>query len=104
MAYFANSTAADLFQERQCDCCDHWRRDAGGWNCPVWEVHLMVKRTEQTAQVLDRLIPLGFPEQIECSMFVPLRETESPTGVAVRELREDELAPTPTAPAQGRLF
>jgi hypothetical protein len=75
MAYFANGTEGDMFQEANCAFCVHWKDDGDGRGegCPVNDVHLLFsyelcnKKADPGKVILDTLIT---PE-MTCTMFHP---------------------------------
>lgn len=66
MAYFSNSETAFQFQDKNCQHCYHWLRDAIGDHCPIMDVHFGYQGGHKEAQaVLDMLIN---PTTKKCTM------------------------------------
>lgn len=90
MAYFSNGTEGLMYNERYCERCQNWGRDAISEKtevpgCPIWDAHMVYAYEEcnsdsNAKHILDALIPMvdfrakdGVSYHIagECSMFFP---------------------------------
>lgn len=92
MAYFPNGSSGDVFMERWCMNCIHWKLDEMSVTegCPVWDLHMMgnydqCKKTDVGnvwKTVLECLIPTKkescYPDK--CRMFSPVTSTPDIPG------------------------
>jgi hypothetical protein len=84
MAYFSNGTEGDMYQEKYCENCDHWKldEDTETWGCPVMDLHYEHNRSkdETIKTILEILIPTNeettFAEP--CKMMVEKKKKEEP--------------------------
>ena len=77
MAFFSNSTEAEIWKEQNCYRCLHWNEDSG---CPVENVHWLYCYEAQgrkhngdkmPREILDLLIPSDKKGHADtCSMFI----------------------------------
>lgn len=72
MAYFANGTEGDMYEEKYCSRCVHNQDEERG--CPVMNAHLMYNygQTGVVESVLSMLIPRDGIRNEQCRMFVEL--------------------------------
>lgn len=69
--YFSNGTEGEMFQERNCFQCLHWKDNADHEEvCQVWFAHELFSGDKSKRRVLDMLIPDGDPTVVRCKMFV----------------------------------
>ena len=79
MAYFANGTSGQMFEEQWCERCVHYGTATKG--CPVFGAHLLYsyelcnQKQHPGKIILDMLIP---NDCNSCAMFVS-RDSVSPT-------------------------
>ena len=78
MAYFANGSTGDYYQEKYCDRCLNWidKKDGRGPGCPIWDAHIATSydqcKNKGVKEILEILWPTNkkhYPG--ECSMFRP---------------------------------
>jgi hypothetical protein len=76
MAYFSNSTEGQMYQERYCYRCVHYRDkgDGRGDGCPVWDAHMQYNGDRDKEGVLDLLIPQSDGGNDQCEMFLAKEE------------------------------
>lgn len=75
MGYFPNGTSGEMFVERHCVECVHWKDDGDGrgHGCPVYDLHLLYsyeladKKDDPGKDMLDALITPEFT----CTMKHP---------------------------------
>lgn len=81
MGYFSNGTEGDIYRDRYCENCVHWKDlgDGRGPGCPIYDLHFLYNYDqcksgepgETIAAMLGALIPRAesglFNEQ--CTMF-----------------------------------
>ncbi len=80
MAYFPNSTSAELYQEEYCERCIHWTDNgSGSLGCPIMDAHFMYcyelcnQKQHPGKVILDMLIPDDKErcQAAKCNFFVP---------------------------------
>ena len=75
MAYFANGTSGDMYQQEHCEQCRNYRDldDGRGSGCPIWDLHLEYNRDMQFRAILDFFIPMtkDCVYADKCKMFFP---------------------------------
>jgi hypothetical protein len=72
MAYFPNGQSGDIYMDRYCFNCTHWkdRDDGRGPGCPVWDLHLVYNYDSEHRPMLDSFIPMDeHMNPKECLMF-----------------------------------
>ena len=79
MAYFANGTEGNQYQQQFCAKCQNWRDngDGRGEGCPVMDAHFLFAYQEcnsnsNAKQILDMLIPMNpkTHNALLCNMFI----------------------------------
>jgi len=68
MANFSNGTEGEVYQEKYCCSCLHWKREEKG--CPVWVAHLIYNGDGPMENILNILIPMNGVFPGECTMYV----------------------------------
>ncbi len=87
MAYFANGTSADIFQQEHCQDCLFFGR------CPIWDLHFMWNydaigrdADETKAEALAHFIP----DLHSCNMRVTLEDADRMKAAGVTSFDEFE--------------
>lgn len=80
MAYFSNSSEAEVYENKWCKKCMNYRTRGNHYGCPILDLHWFCDPNvfhdddSRERKLLDSLIPMkdGYPSR--CSMFFVLSE------------------------------
>lgn len=76
MAYFANGTQGDWYEQNICTRCAHYDDAEPANTCTIWVLHLLYNGADEESEVgqmLQMLIPQRGIYQDLCSMFQPAK-------------------------------